>query len=238
MDSNIAGGSMYKVRLVSMIDARNRVVFEVTPTFSESRSVDYNAVTPVHMPGSVQVYKNTNGRSFSIGAHLVSRTPEEATQNITYLQQLRAWQLPYFGIGSATLVTSIVRTEEVTAARTSIDGSSSFDNATTSIDRIREDTTINVLGAPPDILYLYAYSNSEITQRTENMLVNINRVPVVLSSLEITYPEDVDYIPSQFNNEPFPVKMDVSISLLETHSPREFEQFSLSQYKAGALQNF
>jgi hypothetical protein len=110
---------------------------------------------------------------------------------------------------------------------------------------------IELLGAPPDVLYLYAYSTSDNNSRQVNYGVNINRVPVVLTGLEISYPNDVDYLPTFSNistglygvaydntSEPFPIKMDVTISLAETHSPREYENFSLALYKQGKLTGF
>ena len=108
-------------------------------------------------------------------------------------------------------------------------------------------TGVELLGAPPDVLYLYAYSSGVSSgagqDRPNKYGVNINKVPVVVTSLNITYPDDVDYIPTYSNgdprkSEPFPVKMDVEISLVETHSPREYERFDLMKYKKGVLVNF
>lgn len=96
--------------------------------------------------------------------------------------------------------------------------------------------SIELLGAPPEVLYLYAYSNNRSSR--DKGWVNINKIPVVLTSLQITYPEDVDYIPSSLNQEPFPVRIDVSVSLTETHSPLEYENFSLKDFKLGKLNHF
>lgn len=104
-----------------------------------------------------------------------------------------------------------------------------------------------LLGAPPDVLYLYAYSSSRndgnASGRPSIYGVNINRIPVVMTSLNITYPDDVDYIPTYSNDdpsisEPFPIRIDVDITLAETHSPREYEKFDLIKYKRGVLVNF
>ena len=97
------------------------------------------------------------------------------------------------------------------------------------------------------MLYLYAYSsranNASVEGRAAKYGVNINKVPVVITSLGITYPDDVDYIPTYSNgdarkSEPFPTKLDVTISLTETHSPREYETFDLVKYKKGQLGSF
>lgn len=257
----------YKVRLVSvasLIDGIStgdieQVIFEVTPSFTESRSVEYSPITPVHMPGSIQVYKNTNSRQFSIGAHFISRTSDEATQNMIYVQTLRAWMLPYFG-STSTLNTNANRPQAKTNQRNAnIATNQPTERPLTPEERARlaqnrvAASGIELRGAPPDVLYLYAYStpsNEQVDQSAERSVafgVNINRVPVVISNLEITYPEDVDYIPTYANSgnnvydktsEPFPMRMDVSITLLETHSPREYEKFDLTKFKFGVLPNF
>ena len=104
---------------------------------------------------------------------------------------------------------------------------------------------VQLRGAPPDVLYLYAYSTSANNMRGMGPRVNINRVPVVVTGLEITWPNDVDYIPiydpeegPSAYTEPFPRKMDISVSLTETHSPAEFEQFDLAAFKNGDLVGF
>lgn len=210
----------YKVKLISTTSMRNdlpsqigKVVFEVTPTFSEDRGVEYSAVSPIHMPGSVQVYKRTNARTFSISAPFISRTREEATANMAKLQTLRGWTMPYFGAASST---------------------GGYMRRSSTLERVQ--TASEMLGAPPDVLYLYAYSSPSSRDKGH---VNINRVPVVISQLGIIYPEDVDYIPTFYaNKEPMPTKMTVNLTLIETHSPYEFEQFSLFAYKNGTLKHF
>lgn len=238
----------FNVKLISVASLRfasrdriERVVFDVTPTFRESRSVDYATVTPVHMPGGIQVYKKSNSRTFSIGSHLISRNRDDATQNMEYLQRLRAWTLPYFGNRSGTgnafeAAADVATYTEATKQENNTN--------TTPLDQIlaRMKTNINLLGAPPDVLYLYAYSRpADITNppRDDKSMYNINRVPVVLTGLEISYPDDVDYIPTNFHTqEPMPVKMQVDLTLIETHSPMEYENFSLADFKSGKLVNF
>lgn len=241
----------YKVKLISIASLRfddpsrvERVIFNITPTFSETRSVDYAQVAPVHMPGGIQVYKKTNAREFSLTAHFISRNMDDATDNMYYLQTLRGWTMPYFGARSAT---GDGQRQQHERDKSSIEAATSTSDAGDNqqvgndedvVDTIKRrlQADINLIGAPPDVLYLYAYSRQG---SRDGGLVNINRVPVVLSSLSISYPEDVDYIPTRFGNrDPMPVKMDVQITLLETHSPREYEQFSLSDFKSGKLVNF
>jgi hypothetical protein len=252
----------YKVQLIPIASlqtgsygaiANSRVVFEVTPTFAESRTAEYSAVSPVHMPGSIQMYQRTSSRTFTIGAKLISRTSQEAVQNKQYLQTLRAWLMPYFGS------TNTLQEQQI-AARANLDAATlqlAERNSTktdkekaalhNTIDAARMNVGVQLTGAPPDVLYLYAYStgaNYESGLRTAST-ANINRVPVVLTSLNITYPDDVDYIPVTENIssvlsyvEPFPIHITVDLNLSETHSPNEFERFDLNAYKTGTLANF
>ena len=223
-ESDVTNTGRYKVRLVSVIGLStafnpgdiSSVVFENTPGFTETGGVEYAAVQPIHMPGSVQMYKFTNARSFTITTKLISRNTADALRNITYLQTLRSWRYPFFGASSSTANGSL------------------------------GNQGVELLGAPPEVLYLYAYSTGQNDKRTPSnggsSFVNINRVPVVLANLSITYPDDVDYLPISMTpsgtTEPFPIKIELSITLTETHSPSEFEAFSLTDYKQGNLRGF
>lgn len=234
----------YKVRLVSVADERSVVKFDATPTFSESRQVDYAAVAPIHMPGAIQVYKNSGSRTFSVGAQLVSRSWVEAYTNMWNLQQLRTWTLPYFGQSSTI-------TDQQRQARANLNPADErtlaslgpeFVNARNA-QRLQTEG-FELLGAPPMVLYLYAYSTSANDTRQQRGNVNINRIPVVITSLSINYPKDVDYISTEdpenptTGGEPFPVLLEVNVDLVETHSPREYERFKISDYYSGKLVNF
>lgn len=81
----------------------------------------------------------------------------------------------------------------------------------------------NMLGAPPDLLELNAYGSK-----------NIGNISVVLSQLNIDWPNDVDYLHTA-DGQAFPVIMNVSISLKEAWSPREYSGFSLGAYKKGDM---
>jgi hypothetical protein len=81
----------------------------------------------------------------------------------------------------------------------------------------------NMLGAPPDLLELNAYGSK-----------NIGNISVVLTQLNIDWPNDVDYLHTS-DGQAFPVIMNVSISLKEAWSPREYSGFSLSAYKKGDM---
>lgn len=150
--------------------------------------------------------------------------------------------MPFFGRSSTNL-------SPAAPTQNTISGTASklSDVAATqlSIDAIKSGSKgdgVNLLGAPPEVLYLYGYSQQSSKASNADATFNLKRIPVVLTSLTITYPDDVDYIPTLSSKstkaEPFPVKMDVNITLAETHSPMEYEQFKLQAYKAGTLRNF
>jgi hypothetical protein len=94
-----------------------------------------------------------------------------------------------------------------------------------------------MLGAPPEVLKLSAYSNATNENGILNKMTNISAVPVVILSLNYTYTDDVDYIPT-IQGQPFPIVMTLSISLAESHSPQELEYFDIYKYRAGQLPGF
>lgn len=93
------------------------------------------------------------------------------------------------------------------------------------------------LGAPPDILYLTAYSTAQSMNGSLTVQTNVTQIPVVITSLNITWPNDVDYIPTT-EGQPFPVVMTLDIGLIETHSPAQFNEFDIFKYRNGILPNF
>lgn len=248
---NDAPGS-FKVKLVSVLQQSQGatweirpVVFEVTPQITENRIVEYSPVSPIHMPGSIQIYKNTGSRSFEISAHFISRSPEDALANMKYVQTLRSWTLPFFGMSNTDISPGKSSASQLPSGGTS--PQTEEEKNVASIAQVNGSLTpdtsgVDLIGAPPEVLYLYGYSTTKNDKRDSVIGVNLNRIPVVITNLGITYSEDVDYIPVQSSanghTEPFPVKLDVSISLVETHSPVEYEQFSLASYKSGKLRNF
>lgn len=247
----------FKVRLVSVLEMIQgapgqikQVIFEVTPTLSESRTVDYSSVQPIHMPGGIQVYKSTGSRTFELAAHFISRNTKDALLNMQYVQILRSWTMPFFGnsttdftSGSKNVKMAPLPTWHAPLLTPDQQLKAGFQQVTSG--DADGPGGVNLLGAPPEVLYLYGYSASSNDSRgsiNRNNGVNINRIPTVLTSLNISFSDEVDYIPVQINptanTEPFPVKLDVTMTLVETHSPTEYEQFSLKAYKNGTLKNF
>lgn len=96
----------------------------------------------------------------------------------------------------------------------------------------------DILGAPPKILLFSAYSS-------DNNQGNIYKIPTVITSLNISYPTDVDYIPTLASSKysisggtPFPVIMTIDLSLTETHSPSKYKKFNLNDFRQGKMTGF
>ena len=233
-----------KVKLVSAANPNHKVVFRATPQVVENRNVNYTALEPLHAPGQIQVYKNTASRNFNISdLRLVSRTREEADRNLDYLWKLRSWCMPRFG-NSSTLTNDPEGFGDVQAREQS--DQFDIDNFNGDYDAYREFFGVELLGAPPEVLYLTAYSyevgvakNPENQQPTNVWTVaqHINKVPVVIQQLAIPYPNDVDYITTS-RGVPMPIIMNLDISLIETHSPNGYELFSLDDFKKGILRGY
>lgn len=89
------------------------------------------------------------------------------------------------------------------------------------------ETDPNRLGAPPDILLFSAYGAKMIPEH-----------PTVLVSYNTSYPNDIDYIQtdSSFGDVvPFPVILNIDLTLKEAWSPIEYSSFDLKSYKRGDL---
>lgn len=233
----MATENLFKVRLTSSgantVEERRRgVVFEVAPELNENRQVQYEFLDPVHAPGQIAVYKRSMSRRFQLtSVKLASRTPEEASTNLAYLWTLRGWTMPYFGKRSGE-----------TGARTGRSAVASTSNERRDTDYIKDiingiaqGANQEFLGAPPQVLELSAYSRRG-AKTGINSIGHLYRVPVVIESLGILYPTDVDYIPTdEAEPTPMPTIMTVDIALVETQSPVALSNFSLSDYRLGNL---
>lgn len=227
---------------VKLISAQNRrsVEFRASPQVTENRNVNYTSLEPLHAPGQIQVYKNTSSRSFSISdLKLISRTTEEADANLRILWRLRSWTMPRFG-NSSTL------SGENRTFRNGMAAGQKDDDIYLSEKEKRRRIGTELLGAPPEVLYLYAYSKeigSDPVGTTKpgtsrwQIAQHLNRIPVVIQQLTIPYPNDVDYINTS-TNVPMPIIMNLDLSLIETHSPNAYEAFSLDDFRKGRLHGF
>jgi hypothetical protein len=106
-------------------------------------------------------------------------------------------------------------------------------------ERAATPTNRDFLGAPPKVLQLSAYSRLGAQTGVQG-LGHIRRVPVVIQQLSIPYPSDTDYIPTDdsSNPTPMPTIMTLDMTLVETHSPQEYQDFSLEDFRNGNLKGF
>lgn len=231
----------YKIRLTPASTGAGRsITFNASPTISENRNVNYAALEPLHAPGGMQVYRNTSSRNFQLSdVKIISRTQKEAERNLQTLWFLRAWCMPRFG-NSSTL-------EEKQRLNREARERGEMEDIDINVDYGNE-----LLGAPPPVLYLSAYSKSVAgttlqdaanskgeagTSSVWTKAQHINKVPVVIQQLTIPYPNDVDYIITK-TGTPMPTIMNIDVGLLETHSPNAYEQFNLDAFKNGILMGF
>lgn len=207
--------NVYKVKLSNGSDV---VIFDATPDLIETRNVNYSTIEPVHMPGQINIFKNTSSRTFNLSnIRIVSRTQQEADRNLKRLWLLRSWCTPRFGQSTLTEQQYMLREQQV------------------GIGDVRDTSTFGVelLGTPPAVLYLSAYSRGSGV----GTMQHINKIPTIIQQLSIPYPSDIDYIPTT-TGVPMPTIMTMDLTLIETHSPGEYERFSLDEYKQGHLRNF
>ena len=228
----------YRVKLRSTNNAAELVIFNVTPDLAESRTVNYKTVDPIHAPGQIYAFQNSMSRVFQIsGAKLVSRTQEEAEMNLRYLWRLRGWTLPAFGRDPLT----DTQRENRNAKRDINESFNPGSRAATKREAALRGSAAeedfygtDLRGSPPQVLELTAYAHDG---HLGTEIGHINRVPVVITSLNIPYPSDVDYFPTT-KGVPMPAIMTIDLTLNETHSPREYENFSLTDFKQGKLPGF
>ena len=212
------------------------VVFHASAELSESRTVNYKAIDAIHMPGQFHAYNNTSSRNFSISqVKLFSRTSEEASMNMARVNQLRSWTMSKFGTPDPKSQNDTQGAQNENLLQKEFqyyisNGRTYAPGSTSGVDtKIAEPSKIK-LGLPPAVLELSAYSNA--TNRG-----NIYRVPVIITNLSIPYPTDVDYIPT-LHGTPFPIIMTVGIEVTEIHSPNEYSNFNIIDYRRGELLNF
>jgi len=193
-----------------------QVVFDASPDISENGSVNYKNIDPVHAPGSILVFSSSSARTFQISnIKLFSRNGAEATANYNRVQILKSWRYPVFGQAST--------------------------------DKLYGDP---LLGAPPAVLELSAYNKPNGNAESGMASGLINRVPVVITNIGIDYPSDIDYIPTIAVGEvdgplshipsgiPVPAIWTISLTLMECHSPSQYQRFSISDFRRGILDGF
>lgn len=235
--------TVFKCTLRNSLQLGDYVQFEATPDISETRNVNYKSVDPIHAPGQIMSYINTSSRSFNLSSvKFISRTSQEATDNLDRLWVLRGWTMPRFGTSTLGGKQRFNRNQQAAANDARAAGRTI--QASTLEAAIQGENNFGTerRGEPPAVLLLSAYSSDSYAgvnfQDGKNFeRQHINRVPVVIQNLNIQYPSDVAYIPDN-NGTPMPTIMSVDMTLIETHSPRQYENFNLEDYKTGVLPGF
>lgn len=228
--------SAASARFTAADQRRQSIIFDVSPELVENRNINYKTYDPVHAPGQIYVYQNTAARTFQLSnIKLISRTSEEASKNLAYLWILRSWGMPNFG--QAIDYDAFAANTQADVDNKNADNQKSIREI---IRTISEGNGLGFLGAPPKVLYLSAYSRFGATDgQGTGSVGHLRNIPVVMNQISIPYPTDVDYIPTAENDPtPMPTIMTVDIQLTETHSPREYETFSLQKFRTGDLSGF
>ena len=88
--------------MVSLTDQDGyTILFKVMPEIAENRSAEYEAVQPPQFPGAFMKYKGTSPTTWTLNVTLISRTTEEATENLRHINRIRSWTMPFFGENTA-----------------------------------------------------------------------------------------------------------------------------------------
>ena len=82
------------------------------------------------------------------------------------------------------------------------------------------------LGGPPPVLELKGFRRDVL-----------GPIPVVLTNLNWQYPQDVDWIPVEGENTPFPAVFRISLTLVESYSTQQFNNFNLKSFYSGSMVN-
>lgn len=85
-------------------------------------------------------------------------------------------------------------------------------------------------GLPPKVLLLSGFNSSNNSESVGAL----NSIPVVITNLDIDWPNDCDFIPDN-NGVATPIIRTGSISLLEFHSPKQISEFDLQKFLNGQL---
>jgi len=227
----------FRISLTNSTNVTERILIEATPELVETRNVNYKTIDPIHAPGQIYSYVNTAARTFNISSiKLVSRTREEAERNLTYLWYLRAWTMPEFGRGGKLNDSQRNARQNLSSQYRDSDFFDDEDRRRVLAEAVSENGAhfgTSLRGAPPTVLLLNAYSPSG----DRNKKAHIHKVPVVIQNVSIPYPADVDYFPS-LSGIPMPTLMTLDMTLAETHSPAEYSNFHLTEFKQGLLRGF
>lgn len=101
--------SSMKVTLSSVTQGYDSaVVLDVMPSINETRPTNYKDFTPAQHPGAILKYDGTGLRSWTINAQLISRSSTEASKNLSIINTIRAWAMPFYGSGTAASLPNLL----------------------------------------------------------------------------------------------------------------------------------
>lgn len=206
--------------------ARDSVEFTITPEMSESRSVNYVEVSDIRLPASVLIWMGSPSRNFSLNAKFLARSVAEADLAWKNTNLLKSWCVTDTGLDpKGTQVSTFDATNNPHFKKTPIDpnpkpGIPPATNTTFDVG------AGSIFEGTPPVLLLEGYGGQ------------FRHIPVVITSLNIALPSDVDYIRNT-TGQWIPIINDVSISLKEARDvlsgPSAIDRFLLKQFKEGTL---
>lgn len=224
-------------RTASSSKSYNSVVFQATPEMSESRNVSYVEISDIRQPASILIYMGSPSRNFSIVAKFIARSKAEADTSFSNLNLLKSWCVTNSTLGSSNGTASVSRFIASSAVTNQDQTSPSDTNAANLQDN-------NNPSAPPSSATPVTFGATNLFSGTpqlvwlEGYAGQFRRIPVVLTSLTVTYPSDVDYIQNS-KGVWVPIMQDINIQLKEARNitgTASISSFSLKQFKQGTLQ--
>jgi hypothetical protein len=217
----------------------NSVVFFVTPDISESRSVNYAEISDVRLPASILIWMGSPSRNFSLNAKFIARSKAEADVAFRNVNLLKSWCVTNSIIGPEGTITATSQKDYLqeidptnpadVPAVNNQDGTGP--NAPPAND---QKTAYKVNGA--------LFSDTPEVLGLEGFAGQFRKIPVVITSLNINYSSEVDYIANS-RGVLVPILQEISISLKEareiTSGPNQsagaIDTFNLTKFKQGLL---
>jgi hypothetical protein len=230
------------------------VTFFVSPEISESRNVNYVDISDIRMPASILIWMGSPSRGFNLSAKFIARSQIEADGAFQQLSLLRSWCVAQPVTGSLDqdkrTVTQVVANNIVHSSQTDKIASKPSDAAATANTQQGKAPTTGQpppANQPPD-QSTYTLGGTLFNDQTPPVLLlegyggQFRHIPVVIQSLNISYPNDVDYIQNS-NGVWVPIIHDISISLKEArelfakgaNAPGAMNTFSIKKFRNGTL---
>ena len=221
----------------------NYVTFFISPEISENRSVTYVEISDVRLPSSILIWMGSPSRNFSLNAKFLARSEQEANVAFRNLNILKSWCVTKSPLDSSNTVTrsnvnDILKTVTVESRdpSNSVEIDTQGDESVTASETSKSFTADSIFQDTPEVLLLEGYGGQ------------FRSIPVVITSLNITFPSDVDYIQNS-KKVWVPILHEVSISLKEAREisggtqlddgsslDASISSFNLQKFKEGTLE--